>query len=380
MQNCTAEFARLAASLSGVQCDGNPFVTFTSPFALQNWTLPVIEFVMVVGALATLVHAVKWYRRHGDASNLVVWITGVVALMLIEPIAYFPQWFGLEQSMGLTFVHNQFSVQFLYDRLPLYIIAMYPVFGYLSYVLVQRTGIFTRYKAVVGAATAAFVFHCLFELVDTVGPQWRWWSWNTELSTSVPALGVVPLLNIQAFTVVLPFGMVLGARLVGSTHRRGGWLVARDVLVVSLLVWPLQFLASLPATIVDLLGGSLETARFVSIWLYVAALAGVAAYAYVGSYRARRRDPALVPDDVRRDYFPLVYTAVYFFAAVAFWVAALPDYLAARDGVTASGAPIGSLPYAVVAFVCTIALIVGSYLGTGRVDSTARNETELVAR
>lgn len=27
--------------------------------------------------------------------------------------------------MGLTFVHNQFTVQLLYDRLPLYIMAVY---------------------------------------------------------------------------------------------------------------------------------------------------------------------------------------------------------------------------------------------------------------
>ena len=59
-----------------------------------------------------------------------IWLAGIFCLLLIEPIAYFPQWFGLEEAMGLTFVHNQFSVQFLYDRLPLYIVAMYPFFGY----------------------------------------------------------------------------------------------------------------------------------------------------------------------------------------------------------------------------------------------------------
>ena len=100
----------------------------------------------------------------------------------------------------MTFVHNLFSVQFFYDRMPLYIIAMYPVFGYISYVLVQRTGIFKNYNVVVGALSVAFVFHCLFEVVDTVGPQWKWWAWNTQLSTSTPALGVVPYLNIQAIS------------------------------------------------------------------------------------------------------------------------------------------------------------------------------------
>jgi hypothetical protein len=62
--------------------------------------------------------------------------------------------------MGLTFVHNQFSVQFLYDRLPLYIVAMYPVYSYVAYVLVQRTGIFKRYNPLIAAVCVAFVFHC----------------------------------------------------------------------------------------------------------------------------------------------------------------------------------------------------------------------------
>lgn len=363
METCTAEFARLSAPLQGLRCDGNPFVTFTNPLTLQNWTMPVIELLMVAGMVLFLVHALRWYRRTGDASNLVVWITGIVALLLIEPIAYFPQWFGLEQKMGLTFVHNQFTVQFLYDRLPLYIVAMYPVFAYLAWVLVQRTGIFRKYNVFVGAASVTFVFHALFEVVDTVGPQWRWWSWNTELSTSTPALGVVPYLNIQSFTLGLPFGLALLTLLICKAPHRGGRIIARDVLLVSVLVWPFQFLASAPATIVDLLGGSLESARFASVWIYTAIVAVVTIYAYVGSYRARIADPTLVPHDARTDYVPLVYGAVYLACGAAFWIAGLNDYFAAVDG-SEPGSPVGSLGYGVAAFVASIALLAASYLGT----------------
>src|SRR5262249_5034876 len=144
VETCTAEFARLTAPLEGLRCDGNPFITIHNPFGLQNWTFPIIELLLVAGAIACLVHAVRWYRLRRDSSNLVVWSALVLALLLVEPITYFPQWFGLEQKMGLVFAHGQFSVQFLYDRLPLYIVAMYPVFGYVAYALVQRTGIFKK--------------------------------------------------------------------------------------------------------------------------------------------------------------------------------------------------------------------------------------------
>jgi hypothetical protein len=129
---CTDQFAELASKLGGLRCDGNAVVTLTNPFGLQNWTLPVIELLLIAGAAACLGHAVRWYRSHGDASNVVVWGALVLALLLIEPITYFPQWFGLQDTMGLMFVHGQFSVQFLYDRLPLYIVAMYPAFGYVA--------------------------------------------------------------------------------------------------------------------------------------------------------------------------------------------------------------------------------------------------------
>jgi hypothetical protein len=43
MNTCTAEFERLASQVGGLDCNGNPFISFRSPFALENWTMPVIE-------------------------------------------------------------------------------------------------------------------------------------------------------------------------------------------------------------------------------------------------------------------------------------------------------------------------------------------------
>jgi hypothetical protein len=242
---------------------------------------------------------------------------------------------------------------------PLCIIAMYPVFGYVSFVLVQRTGIF-KYNAVVGALSVAFVFHCLFEVIDTLGPQWKWWVWNTQLSTSMPGLGVVPY----------------------KVSHRGGWTIARDVLTMSLLVWPLQFAAALPVTIVNLLGGSLSAARFVSAWVYIALVAVFGGYALVGAYRARRADPALVPDGVQRDYFPLVHTVVYLICAAIFWLAGLSEHFAPQNGITPSGGQIGSFAYAVITFVLSVVLLAGAYAGATRrpaAAATARDTAGVAA-
>ena len=364
METCTAEFARLSAKMGGLQCDGNPFITLRSPFSLQHWTMPLIEVTLIVGATTCLVHALRWRRTQGDSSNLVIWFAGIFCLLLIEPIAYFPQWFGLEKAMGLAFVHNQFSVQFLYDRLPLYIVAMYPFFGYAAWVLVQRTGIFRRYNALVGACCVAFAFLALYEVIDMVGPQFRWWVWNENLPNSVPALFHVPYLNLQAFSIALPFAMALVTLLVCKPGQARGVIVARNVALVCLLVWPILFLSSLPSLLMTSVGGSVETARIVATWLMVGAIAAVTAVAFVRAYRARRDDSAQILPGVSRDYFVVGLVGGYLAVSAVCWIAALPDYFGAKDGFTPTGARVGSLPFAVAMTGIVVALTVGSSLRT----------------
>lgn len=360
MNTCTAEFARLTAPLEGVRCDGNPFVTVRNPLALQNWTFPVIEVLLIAGAIACLVHAVLWYRRRGDSSNLVVWSALVLALLLVEPITYFPQWFGLDKQIGLVFAHGQFSVQFLYDRLPLYIVAMYPVFGYVAYTLVQRTGIFRKYNAFVGGTSVAFGFLCLFEVIDTVGPQWRWWVWNAEIPTARPSFGVVPYASLEGFSLIVPFAVAFISRLLARRVSRGGWYIVRDVIIASLGVWPLMVLSSLLSIVLGI-GTSQQTGRFIATWLLIVGATLITAFAFVGAYRARQREPSIVPKGVERDYLPAACVFVYLVFGAIFWAAALPAYLAAHNGVTPAGDPTGSLTFAVITYILSIALVAGAY-------------------
>jgi hypothetical protein len=360
--------------MGGLDCGGNPFITLRNPFTLQNWTLPVIELTLVAGAIAVLVHALRWRRSQGDSSNLVIWFAGIFCLLLIEPIAYFPQWFSLEEKMGLTFVHNQFTVQFLYDRLPLYIVAMYPFFSYTAWVLVPRTGIFRRYNALVGACSVTVIFFALYEVVDMVGPQLRWWVWNENLPTSVPTLGHVPYVNLQAFSIALPFAMALVTLLVSKRGQVGGRIVARNVALVCVGVWPILFLSGLPSLLMALVGVPVETARIAATWLMIGAAGGVTAVVFLDSYRARRDDPTNIPVGVDRDYFGLAIVGVYLVVAAACWIGALPDYFSAKDGFTATGARTGSLPFAIVMAAVAIVLTVSAYLRTNPVHTTAMVE------
>lgn len=365
MQTCTAEFARLTAQMPLLRCDANPIVSFTSPFALQNSTMPLIEVTLVVSVIVGFVHALRWRRAHGDSSNLVMFFAGIVCLLIVEPFAYFPQWFGVEQSVGLTFVHNKFSVQFLFDRLPLYIVAFYPFFGYTAWVLVQRAGIFRRYNALVGSCCVTFIFLALYEVIDMVGPQLRWWIWNENLATSKPTLFNVPYVNLQAFSIAMPFAMAFMTLLVSKKRYVSGWVVVRNVALTAVLVWPMMWLTMIPSAIIDWMGASVSTSRIVGTWLMVATLAAVTAWAFIGAYRARRDDPANIPAGVGRDFYGLGVVAVYIVVCAVCWAVALPDYLKAVNGFTPEGARTGSVWFALVMAAISLALTWGAYARTG---------------
>jgi len=120
--------ARKVAEFLGFNCDGaNPVVAFRNPLDLANWTLPVLELLTVGGAIFAFVHAWRRWKRDGDPVNIALWFASLVYLAVVEPPLYFPSWFGLQEYVGFIFSHNVFTVQFMYDRLPLYIVAFYTV-------------------------------------------------------------------------------------------------------------------------------------------------------------------------------------------------------------------------------------------------------------
>ena len=135
---CPADFARLAAAVGGFTCQqGRPFIQLRDPFRLANWTLPVLEALIVTCAVLALVHAIGRHRRHADPTALAIWLATVAYLAVIEPPVYFP---GLAGQETVDFAHNVFTVELLWDRLPLYIVALYPAVTVLAYEIVRALG------------------------------------------------------------------------------------------------------------------------------------------------------------------------------------------------------------------------------------------------
>jgi hypothetical protein len=358
---CNPTFQQLAHDLGNFGCSSaQPFVQFRNPWHLTNWTLPVIEAVMVGGALLALVHAIRHWRRQGDPTVLALWGASIVYLLVLEPPLYFPETFGLQHQVGLVFVHNVFTVQFLYDRLPLYIVALYPAMLVLSYEIVRSVGVFRRSGTLAGAICVGFVHHCLYEVFDQLGPQLRWWVWNPQAKASHPAVAAVPMTSMVLFATVAPFALTLLVRwLVGQKIDRGdqvvGWSLTGRIVLAGLLVPLLVLIGSVP---VQVFGGTHPniTAEAVLMSLELVAIAITAGF-FMGKgwRRSRNGEPSATAST--RLYIG-VHGGLYLAAMMLLWITALPAYLGARDGVTATGTRTGSLPYAAAAFGLSVTWVV----------------------
>jgi hypothetical protein len=348
---CDPVAERVAEKL-GFSChDANPVVDFRNPFGLENGTMPFLELLIVGGAVFALVHAWRRWRRDGDPANIALWFASVVYLAVIEPPLYFPGWFGLEEHVGFIFSHNVFTVQFMYDRLPLYIVAFYPALSQLAYELVRVLGVFARRGPLAGSLAVAFACQVFYEIFDQLGPQLKWWAWNTGNETiNAPALASVPMNSMLLFASV-SFGAMtyLVVRLVGAGDGRGaltGPQIGRRTVAAGAVTPLAMIIASAPSGAFrgeDRLGTqrAILAAELAVVWI-------VGLYLLVDAWRAARTGPA----QVASPSFARTYPALFLGVHVVLWLVALPAYFAATGGVTEQGTPIGSLWYAVL---CTVA-------------------------
>ncbi|WAU82855.1 hypothetical protein O1Q96_26050 [Streptomyces sp. Qhu-G9] len=355
--SCDSAAERLAGRL-GFSChDADPIVDFRNPFGLESGTMPFLELLIIGGAVFALVHAWRRWRRDGDPVNISLWFASLVYLAVIEPPLYFPSWFGLEEHVGFIFSHNVFTVQFMYDRLPLYIVAFYPALSQLAYEVVRVLGVFARRGLLLGSLAVAFTCQVFYEIFDQLGPQLKWWAWNPgNEMINEPALASVPMNSMFLFASV-SFGAMtyLVVRLVGVKDGRGtltGRQVSLRTVAAGVLTPLAMTVAGLPSNVFrggDHLGiqQAILGAELALVWI-------VGLYLLADAWRARRTDPAPVASPLFAQTYPALYLGVH----IVLWLVVLPAYFAAANGITEQGTPIGSLWYTVLCTVAATGLIV----------------------
>lgn len=350
---CTPRFREVADTLGGIACPGSPVGYLNDPLHLADATMPFIEVVMIGGAVLALVHAIGVLRRRGDAVPLGVWLAAVVYVVLLEPPLYFPEAFGIADRVGLVFVHNEFTIGLLYNRMPLYILLLYPAMVYLAWSLVDRwqvgRGRGRWSTAALTALCVGFTHHVLYEIFDMLGPQRHWWAWDDTVPTNGPRLGSVPLSSMVNFAFVMPAAFAFLAVLL---IRRRPRPTVRSVLLPAVVVGALTPLASAPGQLpATLLQVAPSLPRAVSVVLMVLLLAVGATVTLREAGRAWSRTAGFETS------YAVRHAAAYLTALTALWLVALPQ--------TLRGGPlVGSPPYVVVCLLVSVGLVTVSARAT----------------
>jgi len=376
--HCSTTFERLATEL-GFSCrTAGGLVEFRNPLALENWTLPVLEVVVILGSLLTLIYAIRRLRRHGDPTNLVLWFGATAYLFIIEPPLYFPAAFGISGHVDTMFAHNVFTVDFLWGRLPLYIVAIYPFMATLAFETVRMLGIFRRYGVLLGAVCVGFVHHAYYEIFDQIGPQLRWWEWSTGNSLNKPLFDSVPLSSIVVFAALWPMSLAIFVQLFVGRHVNNGrrftgpQLVWRTI-VIGILGSAGTFVLPLPATV---FGASNITVRGTLYAAELIVLSVVAIPILVRQTLRTRHADNEVPDD--SDPVVRAYSVVYLCAMAFLWATALPDFLHATHGWARHGGPVGNIWYTAACFIVAI-LCAASVFATPRTRTKAGDNSSHAA-
>jgi hypothetical protein len=356
MSQCTARFNEIASALGNFTCQDAPAVVrIRDPLALSNPTMPALELMMVTGAVLALWWAVRRLRRDGDPTNVVLWFASIVYLLVTEIPLYFPNLFGIQDQIGVVFAHNVFTVQFLFERLPLYIVALYPAVTMLAFEIVRTLGVFqglrTR-RILVGSVCVGLVHHCFYEVFDQLGPQLRWWAWNTQNPLNHPMFASVPMTSVVIFATLGPAVLTsLVLLLVGRQVEAGERVSAANLLwrtVVAGALVPIGVaVLSIPSS---LFGGSHPntTAQAAVFILELLAFAAIAVPVLIKAWRARRIEGG------EPNLFVRIFAPLYLVVLVICWLTALPAYFSAKGGLTSDGTPVGNVYYAALCLALAV--------------------------
>lgn len=319
--------------------------------------MPVVEVLVLLGAVLAFAHAWRHLRRHGDATNLGVCVAAVAYVLVLEPPLYFPAAFGIDGYVPAVFVHNEFTVGFLYNRMPLYILALYPCLAYLAWVLVQRLGVRRRHPGVRGAWVAAVVLgavhQAIYSIFDHFGPQHLWWAWDYDVAMTGQRIAAVPLSSTVNFALVMPTAFALLCFLVLARRPRP---TVRSVLLPGIACGALTPLVSLPGQLPVTYLNLVDHPHTTLVVVLMVTMLAAATAVLLRELIAAGRDPEPVEEGLLGAY-PTAYAGLWLAVFAVLWVVALPETLGAVDGLTDRGTPAGSPAYVALCFAVSLATV-----------------------
>lgn len=311
-------------------------VFVNAPATLLDWSFLAIELIVLIGFVTTIVHAFRHASQSGSPSAPLTLLCCLLYGLLMDISSYYT----VE-----NFWHGEFSLMFLYNRLPLYIVLLYPALLYHVCMTIRRCG----FSPLVEAISVGFFGGVAYSIFDNLGPMLGWWIWDTNDPTTLPYLSSVPVTSYHwffLFTGVFAWlTRVVCWDWVASGRSRG--TIGIGVALVPILTVVLGALLFVPYNLFAY-NGMLGMAASLHALTFTAA-----GLTYVFSFRRpnAQRDRLLM-------LFPLVWVAglLYIYAAkldVFFSLTA--------EGLTVDGLAVGNPLVAGIAMIVTAAIVVLSH-------------------
>ncbi|CAA0123041.1 Uncharacterised protein [BD1-7 clade bacterium] len=325
----------------------NSLIYFNNPFGLMDWSHMVIELVVISGFLLACLHAYKTMQKTGSISAPLTLLACLTYGLVMDILSYYT----VE-----SFWHGEFSVMFLYNKLPLYIACFYPAYMYHNYMLIHRF----NFPPVVEAICLGFFDGMMYLIFDNLGPMVNWWTWDMADPTNQPFLSNVPLTSYHwFFTFTIAFSLV-NRKLCWDWVEKGAsfkklaaGMAAQPVLTIlvgSLLFIPYNLFAknmppydALPWDRNLYLASAVDGITFMLAgWLFVTRW-----------YRP----------NVRRDELLMVFPFLYLVTHAYIYIAKFDVYSSISNGISnVNGLPVGNLIAVILAFIGSTAVLLSTAL------------------
>jgi hypothetical protein len=312
------------------------WLNFNAPSELKDWSFLAIEFILVVGTICTILHALRHYKKSGNYSALLTLVGAFGYGLLCDIAAYYT----VE-----NFWHGEFSVMLVYNRLPLYIALFYPVVIYHICMTIRRY----EFSRTVETLSTAFYAGLLYMIFDNLGPMLNWWIWDRADPTTWPYLNAVPVTSyFWWFSFTGAFALI--SRIIcwdwveqGKSPR----LIGAGVALIPILVCIAGPVLFVPY---NLLAYNDMIPQAASMY---AVVFGVSGLTFVLNFRK----PS-IPRDRLLMIFPLVYIVGLLFV----YIAKFDIYFSVdADGLSAEGLSVGNLIVAIVAIVGSMTITLLSH-------------------
>ena len=312
------------------------WLNFNAPSALKDWSFLAIEFILVVGTICTILHAVRHYKKNGNHSALLT-LLGAFGYGLLCDIA---SYYTVE-----NFWHGEFSVMLVYNRLPLYIALFYPVVIYHICMTIRRY----EFSRTVETLSTAFYAGLIYMIFDNLGPMLNWWIWDRADPTTWPYLNAVPVTSyFWWFSFTGAFALV--SRIVcwdWVEQGKSPKLIGAGVAVIPILVCVAGAALFVPYNLLAYNGMIPQAATMYAVVL------GLSGLTFVLNFRK---------PSVPRDRLLMIFPLVYLVGLLFIYVAKFEIYFSVdANGLSAEGLAVGNLIVAVVAIIATTTITLVSH-------------------